>query len=137
MKKNKRIPVIPCGVALIRKDREFLISQRSAEDTFGSFWEFPGGKKMAGETFEECVIRETKEELGVEVAIQRKFMDIRRKYKERIIWLHFFLCSYVSGEPRPLECQKVQWVDLADLKNFKFPPANDKVIRSLVSEFGR
>ncbi len=132
LEKKKRFPVIPCGVAIIRRDREFLIAQRNADDTFGSYWEFPGGKKNRGESFEDCVVRETKEELGVDISVQRKFMEIRKTYGEKVIWLNFYLCSYVAGDPRPLDCQQVQWADADELQNFRFPPANDRVIRLLL-----
>ena len=135
MKKNKKMPVIPWGVALIRRERQFLISQRNADDTFGSFWEFPGGRRNPGERFEDCVIRETREELGVEVSVEKKFMEIRKEHNEKIIWLNFYLCAYLSGDPQPLECQKVLWVDVADLKNYNFPPANERVIENLVKMF--
>jgi len=128
----KKIRVIPCGVAVIRRGREFLIAQRNPDDTFGSFWEFPGGKKDEGETFEACVVREIREEIGIEIRAGRKLMEIRRKYNDKIIWLNFFLCSYVSGDPRPIECQNVRWVDVEKLKDFKFPPANNRVIRKLM-----
>lgn len=137
MKKNKKMSVIPCGVALIRRDRQFLISQRNADDTFGSFWEFPGGKKNPGESFEGCVARETREELGIEVAVEKKFMDIRKEFNQKIIWLNFYLCSYISGEPKPIECQKVLWADVADLEDFNFPPANEKVIKNLLKHYGQ
>ena len=136
MKLFKRPSVIPCGVALIRRGREFLIAQRSPGDTFGSFWEFPGGKKEADETFGQCVVREAAEEIGVRITVQNKFMEIRRSHNQKIIRLNFFLCSYVSGDPRPLECQKVLWADVTELKNFHFPPANDKVIEALVKDYG-
>ncbi len=136
MKKAKKMPVIPCGVALIRRGRQFLISQRKADDTFGSFWEFPGGKRDPGESFENCVIREIREELGVEVTVERKFMELKREYNEKIIWLNFYLCAYISGDPQPIECQKVLWTDVSDLKNFNFPPANEKVIENLMRMYG-
>ena len=129
--------MIPCGVALIRRERQFLISQRNVDDTFGSFWEFPGGKKNPGESFENCVIRETREELGIEIAIERKYMEIKKEFKEKIIWLNFYLCSYLSGDPQPIECQKVLWADVADLKNFDFPPANEQVIENLMKDYGQ
>ena len=74
----EELPVIPCGVALIRRGREFLIAQRNEGDTFGSFWEFPGGKKMDEETFEECIAREVNEEVGIDIVVQEKLMDIRK-----------------------------------------------------------
>ncbi len=123
--------VIPCGVALIRRGRQFLISQRKKDYTFGSKWEFPGGKKDPDETFEQCVAREVKEETGVDVEVHGKFMEIRRKYHERVIWLNFYLCTYLSGEPRPVDCEQVLWADIDELKRYDFPPANDEVIRKL------
>lgn len=132
---DKKTRVIPCGVAIIRKERQFLISQRHADDTFGSYWEFPGGKRNEGETFEQCVVRETMEELGVEVRAGKKFMEIRKTYDDKTIWLNFYLCDYVSGDPRPLDCQKVVWAELAELKNFLFPPANERVINRLLKHF--
>jgi len=127
----KDYPVIPCGVALIRRGKSILISQRMENDSFGSFWEFPGGRKNSGETFEECVAREVNEEIGIRVSVHEKFMEMKHEYHERVIWLNFYLCALLSGEPRPLECQNVKWVDVSELKSFRFPPANDKVIEKL------
>lgn len=135
--KRRRFPVIPCGVAVIRRGREFLIAQRSAEDTLGSYWEFPGGKKMREESFEACVVREVEEEIGIRVRVDRPLMDIKKKYHRKIIWLNFFLCSHLSGDPRAIECQNVRWSDVAELGNFKFPPANKRVIEALLREFAR
>lgn len=129
--------VIPCGIAIIRRGREFLISQRCEQDSFGSFWEFPGGKKNDDEGFEECVVREAREELGIEVSVEKKFLEISRDYKDKTIWLNFYLCSFVSGEPRALECQNFEWVDVRNLTKYKFPPANDLVIRQLERLYGQ
>ena len=131
-----QLPVIPCGVGLIRDGRRFLIAQRNSGDTFGSFWEFPGGKRENGETFEDCVVREVLEELGVRVAVESKFMEIRREHNQKIIWLNFYLCAYLSGEPKPLDCQKVLWVDVAELERYHFPPANERIIAELVARYG-
>lgn len=133
---EKKLPIIPCGVALIRDKRRFLISQRKNDDTFGAMWEFPGGKKETDETFEECVAREVKEEIDIEVAVHEKFMTIRRRYFERIIWLNFFLCTPLSGDPKPIECQKVVWADVDELLSYAFPPANERVIGKLKARFG-
>lgn len=109
-----------------------LIAQRCEGDSFGSYWEFPGGKKNADETFEQCVIREIREELGIAVKVHEKLLDIRKKFRSRTIWLHFYMCSHVAGDPRPIECQNVRWVDLTELRNFSFPPANEIVIARLL-----
>ena len=134
---KKRIRVIPCGVAIIRRGREFLIAQRNAEDTLGSLWEFPGGKKMRDESFEECVVREVEEEVGIRVRVERPFMDVKKKYEQRTIWLNFFLCGHVSGDPRPIECQKVLWSDVMELSKYEFPPANKPVIENLIRDFAK
>ena len=134
--KTDSFPVIPCGVALIRRGRQFLIAQRMANDTFPLFWEFPGGKKNADESFEDCVVREVGEELGIEVRVEKKISEIRREHHQKIIWLNFYLCSPVKGEPRALECQRFLWADVEELKNYQFPPANEKLIEWLVAEFG-
>ena len=128
--------VIPCGVALIRRGRDFLIAQRKEGDSFGLLWEFPGGKKNNDETFEQCAAREVKEEIGIDIQVHEKFTDLRRPFHDRIIWLNFFLCSHVAGEPRPVDCQKVVWADVRELKNYEFPPANETVIRMLVDLVG-
>ena len=125
--------IIPCGVALIRRGREFLISQRNENDTFGSLWEFPGGKKDKGESFEQCVAREVLEEIGVRVRVDSKFMEIRKESFDRQIWLNFFLCTYLSGEPHPVDCQQVLWVDVGNLNKYSFPPANEAVIDQLIT----
>ena len=127
--------VILCGVAVIRRGREFLIAQRKKNDSFGDYWEFPGGKKNAGETFEDCATREVREETGIEIRVEEKLLDLRKPYGQKVIWLHFYLCSHVSGEPSAIDCQKVQWTDISRLKNFKFPPSNNQVIRQLLRRF--
>lgn len=128
---RRRVPVIPCGVAVVRRGREFLIAQRQADDTFGSYWEFPGGRKNPGERFEDCVVREAREELGIEIAVERPLLQVRRRFHRRLIWLNFYLCRLVSGQPRPLESQRAEWVDVDRLEGFAFPPANERVIRKL------
>ncbi len=135
MTSGKDRPVFPCGVALIRRGREFLITQRKEKDSFGSFWEFPGGGKDEGETFEECVRREIKEEVGIDIAVGKKYMEIRRAHGRKMIWLNFFLCSHIGGEPQPIECQKLVWADVDTLKNYKFPPANQRVIARLTKDY--
>ena len=62
-------------------------------------------------------------------------MEIKKEYNEKIIWLNFYLCAYVCGQPKPIECQKVLWAPVENLTHFKFPPANELVIDKLKARF--
>src|SRR5580698_6479366 len=92
------------SAALIFREGKLLITQRHAKAHLGGCWEFPGGKRETGETFEECLVREIREELGVEIAVGELFEEISHAYPEQSVHLKFFVCKLVSGEPQPLDC---------------------------------
>ena len=132
MSEQKKLrKIIRCGVAVILRNKECLIAQRKPNDSYGLYWEFPGGKKDSGEMLEACAVREAQEELGVKIRVRKKLFDIQKPFKGRVIWLHFFLCEYLSGKLTAIECQKTRWVPIADLIHYKFPPANERVIKIL------
>ena len=124
-------PVLEVGAALVFKDGKFLITQRKDDDSFGGYWELPGGKKEPTETLEECVIRELKEELDIEVEIRHFFRILTYHYPQRSVRLNIFFCSHKSGEPKTIECQALAWVMPKDLPNYKFPDADQTLIREL------
>src|ERR1700722_17829918 len=76
------------GAALVYENGKYLISQRKEGDSFGGYWELPGGKKEIGETLEQCVIRELKEELDIEVYIRKFFKIITYHYPTRSVRLN-------------------------------------------------
>ena len=117
------------GIAVIRRPGEVLITQRFPGDSFGGYWEFPGGKIEAGETMVACVAREMREELGVEVAVEEPIGLIEHPYPERTIRMHAYLCRIVSSTPKALACADWQWVPPAALGDFSFPPASAPLIR--------
>ena len=125
------LPPLEVAVAVIRHEGRLLISQRMQDDSFGGFWEFPGGKLDEGETMELCLAREIREELGITVAVGSKRMVISHRYPGRTIRLHCFDCSWVEGEPQALECAGWQWVLPEELDRFIFPPASQLLIRDL------
>ena len=106
------------SAALIFHHGKLLITQRHADAHLGGLWEFPGGKREAGETFEQCLIREIREELGVEISVGSMFEEIRHDYPEKSVHLKFFICRLVAGEPQPLDCAAVKWVGKTELGNF-------------------
>jgi 8-oxo-dGTP diphosphatase len=124
-------PVLEVGAALVFKDGKFLITQRKQDDSFGGFWELPGGKKEPTESLEECVIRELKEELDIEVEIRHFFRILTYHYPQRSVRLNVFFCSHKSGEPRKIECQDLAWVFPKDLPSYKFPDADQDLVREL------
>ncbi|MFT5207039.1 MAG: mutator protein MutT [Candidatus Omnitrophota bacterium] len=125
--------MIHCGVGIILNTKaQVLLAQRNADDSFGNYWEFPGGKQEIGESLDECVVREVKEEADIHIQITAPFHELINPYKDQEISLHFFLCQYMSGDPKPLESQKIQWTNMSSLKEYQFPPANEIIIQKLL-----
>ena len=116
------------AVAVIEKDGLYLISRRKADDSFGGYWEFPGGKVDTGESLEACLVREIQEELAVSVAVAQKLQVVEHAYPERTLRLHFYLCHILSGEPQAIECAQWRWVAPEELSQFQFPPASGPIL---------
>ena len=122
---------IEVSAALIFHAGKLLITQRHAKSHLGGLWEFPGGKREPGETFEQCLVREIREELGVEISVGELFEDIAHTYPEKTVRLKFFICHLLSGEPQPLDCAAVKWVKKNELANFEFPAADAQLLGKL------
>ena len=125
--------VVEVSAALIFRNGELLITQRRASSHLGGCWEFPGGKREPGETFEQCLAREIREELGIEIAVGKLFEEISHAYPEKSVHLKFFLCQLLSGEPQPLECAAVKWIPKAGLDEHEFPAADARLLEKLRS----
>lgn len=125
--------VVEVSAALIFRDGRLLITQRHAHSHLGGLWEFPGGKREAGETFEQCLVREIREELGTEIFVGELFEEIAHDYPEKSVHLKFFICKIISGEPQPLDCAAVKWVGQNELAQFEFPTADAQLLERLKS----
>jgi mutator protein MutT len=123
--------VIEVSAALIFRGGKLLITQRHAKAHLGGRWEFPGGKREAGETFEAALVREIREELGVEIAVGELFEEISHTYPEKSVLLKFFLCKLISGEPQPLDCAAVKWIEKSGLDAHEFPAADARLLEKL------
>jgi mutator protein MutT len=123
--------IIEVSAALIFRDGKLLITQRHAGAHLGGLWEFPGGKREAGETFEQCLVREIREELGVEISVGKLFAELSHTYPEKSVRLKFFICKIISGEPQPLDCAAVKWTGRAGLARHEFPAADAQLIKKL------
>ncbi len=124
---------IEVSAALIFRGRKLLITQRHAKSHLGGLWEFPGGKREPDESFEQCLVREIREELGVAISVGELFEEIVHDYPEKSVHLKFFICELLSGEPQPLDCAAVRWVIATELAGFEFPAADAQLLARLGS----
>jgi mutator protein MutT len=123
--------VVEVAAALIFHSGRLLITQRHSKVHLGGLWEFPGGKREPGETYEECLAREIREELGVEIAVGKCFAEITHAYPEKHVHLKFFLAQLTAGEPRTLDCAAIKWVTRAELDDYEFPAADVQLLVKL------
>jgi mutator protein MutT len=119
------------SAALLFHKRKLLITKRPAGKHLAGLWEFPGGKREPGETFEECLQRELREELGIETSVHELIQEITHAYPERTVHLKFFRCELTFGEPRPLHCDAIAWITREQLTQFEFPPADARLLAQL------
>jgi mutator protein MutT len=122
---------IEVSAALIFHNGKLLITRRHAGAHLGGIWEFPGGKREPGETFEQCLARELREELGIEVEVGELFEKISHAYAEKNVHLKFFVCRLISGQPQPLDCAAFKWVEKTELADYEFPAADARLLDKL------
>ena len=122
---------VEVSAALIFRNEKLLITQRHANAHLGGLWEFPGGKREPGETFEQCLIRELREELGVEVQVGKLFEEITHVYPGKTIRLRFFVCNLIQGEPESIDCAAVKWISRSELGHYEFPAADARLLDRL------
>ena len=132
--KNSKLKIknyIEVSAALIFRGGKLLITQRHPQAHLGGLWEFPGGKREPDETFEQCLVREIHEELGVEISVGELFESVTHAYPEKTVHLKFFVCRLLGGEPQPLDCKAVKWAGKSKLADHVFPAADAKLLKKL------
>lgn len=125
------IQKIEVSAAVLFQHGKVYIQQRVEKGLMAGLWEFPGGKIEEGESPEECIVREIREELGPEMEIEGKMTTIRHSYTQFRVTLHVFKGRLLSGEITPTACQKWKWVLPKKLEDYPFPSANVKIIKLL------
>ncbi|MFA5957253.1 8-oxo-dGTP diphosphatase MutT [Hyphomicrobium sp.] len=122
--------LLVAAVALIDVDNRVLIAQRPEGKSMAGLWEFPGGKVESGETPEDALCRELKEELDIELcrACLAPFNFASHAYEKFHLLMPLYLCRTWDGEIRPREGQAVKWVRGIDLSRYSMPPADEPLI---------
>ena len=124
-------PAIDVAAALVFRRGKLLIARRQADAHLGGLWEFPGGKRKLKETFEACLARELREELGVEVAVGELVESLTHAYPDKTVHLRFFRCRWLRHEPQALGCAAFKWVSAAELRDYAFPAADARLLGKL------
>lgn len=120
--------------AIIKDENRLLIAKRHSKDPLGGKWEFPGGKIEPGETPQECLVREIKEELGVEVKIGPFYDDNVYSTQDHNIHLLFYWAKIINGEVIPVVHDDLKWTTIEELANFDFAPADIPIVKRLMKE---
>ncbi|MBO5959360.1 MAG: (deoxy)nucleoside triphosphate pyrophosphohydrolase [Lentisphaeria bacterium] len=130
----KRIDV---AAAVIRKNGRTFICSRPKNSPLGDFFEFPGGKCEPGETPENCIIREIREELGIRVIPLDRIHTLEHQYPDKFVRVFFIRCVVTddSPPPRPLNQQEIRWVDTAGLAQVNFLPADPPLAKMMADSF--
>ena len=122
------------AAAILECQAKFLLTRRKLDVHQGGLWEFPGGKQEVGENLEQCLRRELKEELDIEVADLQLFYNLCHRYPEKEVELHFFKCSILRGDPKPLGSLEIAWVPKHELAFYDFPEADLPVLRKILQD---
>ena len=117
--------------ALIWRGERFLACQRPAHKARGLLWEFVGGKVEPGETLEDALVRECREELAVTVVPRDIFMEVTHVYPDLTVHLTLFNADLPEGEPQALEHNDVRWITVDEIDGLQFCPADEEILERL------
>lgn len=120
--------------ALIWKGERFLACQRPAHKARGLLWEFAGGKVEPGETKEQALIRECKEELGVELEVGQVFLQVTHAYPDLTVHLTLFQAKIASGTLQKLEHEDLRWITVNEIDQYDFCPADQVILEHLKNQ---
>jgi mutator protein MutT len=127
-----RLYEVAAGI-LLDGDR-VLIARRQERDHQGGRWEFPGGKRHAGESIAECLRREMVEEIGLEVTVGPLWRALTHVYPDRRVSIYFHLCEAKAGTPRAIECDEIRWVRPEELAGLPFVAGDLAVLGDLAGD---
>ena len=117
--------------ALVWKNNKFMICQRPAHKARGLLWEFVGGKVEPGETKEQALIRECREELAVTLRVGEVFMEVTHEYPDLTVHLTLFHATIAEGVPQMLEHRDIKWITPDEIPNYDFCPADEEILENI------
>lgn len=123
--------ILEVAAGLICHQGRYLIARRKPGVHLAGYWEFPGGKRESGESFEECLRRELFEELRLRIDRPVLFQIVRHDYSDKTVELRFFRCEIAGGSPTPCDCGEIRWVYPHEMRSLQFPAADMPVIEAL------
>ena len=109
-----------------------MICQRPAHKARGLLWEFVGGKVESGETKEQALIRECREELAVTLSAGNVFMDVVHEYSDITVHLTLFNATIADGVPQKLEHNDIRWITSSEIPNYAFCPADEEILKKII-----
>ena len=121
--------------ALIWDNDKFMICQRPAHKARGLLWEFVGGKVEQGETREQALIRECREELDILLSVGDVFMDVVHEYPDITVHLTLFNATIAAGAPQKLEHNDIQWITPSEIQNYEFCPADEEILKKIIEVY--
>ena len=122
--------------ALVWEGDKFMICQRPAHKARGLLWEFVGGKVEPGESREEALIRECREELAVTLTVGELFMDVVHVYPDLTVHLSLYHAAINRGVPQKLEHNDIRWITPAEIPHYDFCPADVEILQKITEEYG-
>ena len=128
--------MIEVVAALIWQGGQFMICQRPAHKARGLLWEFVGGKVEPGETGEQALIRECREELAITVSVGEEFMNVVHEYPDVTVHLTLFHATVAEGEPQKLEHNDIRWIAPDEIGNYAFCPADEEILDRILRVYG-
>ncbi|MCI8441810.1 MAG: (deoxy)nucleoside triphosphate pyrophosphohydrolase [Provencibacterium sp.] len=121
--------------ALVWNQNRFMICQRPAHKARGLLWEFVGGKVEPGETREQALIRECREELAVTLDVSEPFMEVTHEYPDLTVHLTLFYATIREGVPQKLEHNDIRWITVDEIEQYAFCPADEEILGRLQNDY--
>lgn len=123
------------AAALIWNNNKFMICRRPAHKSNALLWEFVGGKLEPGETKQEALIRECKEELNITVDVGEEFFDVVHQYPDILVHLTLFNATIAEGTPELLEHCDLKWITPKEIPDYTFCPADKDILEKITEKF--